>query len=296
MSLQFQQLTLHLWAAQCRRYAMNTGILQDGGHAALIDPGLLPDEVEDIAAFCAHQQWVVETIVITHHHWDHVLGAARFPGARVLTHQAYPAQTALELEHTRSAIRRFYGEEGVVAPVPFVPPMPDQTVDRIAGLMVGDTRVQVFHTPGHARDHLSLYDPDSTFLWAGDLVSDLEIPFVSDRLDAFERTLAMFGAMEIHLLIPGHGTVTRDIADIRRRIEDDRAYLADLRRRIEPVVRAGRTVDDAVSACAGMTFRTPDANAEPHLMNIEQVFLECGGSASAPLAPSAKLLGWSREL
>ena len=291
MSLLFQELTPHLWAAQCRRYAMNTGILQDGGHAALIDPGLLPDEVEDIAAFCAQRQWAVETIVITHHHWDHVLGAARFPGARIVTHQAYLAESALELEHTRSAIRRFYGEEGVATPVSFEPPLPDQTVDRIVGLMVGDMRVQLFHTPGHARDHLSLYDPDSTFLWAGDLVSDLEIPFVSDRLDAFERTLAMFAAMEIHLLIPGHGTVTRDAADIRHRIDDDRAYLAALRSRIEPVVHSGGSVQDAVAACADMTFRNPDANAGPHLMNVEQVFLECGGPA-----PPTTLLGWAREL
>jgi hypothetical protein len=31
---------------------MNTGILHDAEHAALIDPALLPDEVEDIATFC----------------------------------------------------------------------------------------------------------------------------------------------------------------------------------------------------------------------------------------------------
>ena len=289
MSLHFEALTAHLWAAKCRGYAMNTGILHDAAHAALIDPALLPEEVEDIAAFCEGQHLKVETVVLTHHHWDHVLGAARFPGAHVVTHQAYVAQTALDLEHTRRSIQGYYGAEGVAA-APFEPPMPGQTVDRIIGLMVGDMRVQVFHTPGHARDHLSVYDPDAACLWAGDLLSDLEIPFVSDRLDAFERTLGMFAGMTIELLVPGHGSFTRDYAEIRRRIDADRSYVSDLRTRVEAVVLAGGSVRDATAACADMVFRNPGTNAEAHDMNVEQVFLECGGSAPANI-----LLGWARE-
>lgn len=291
MSLHFEALTPHLWTAKCRGYAMNTGILHDAGHAALIDPALLPDEVEDIAAFCEAQQLKVETVVLTHHHWDHVLGAARFPGAHVVTHQAYIAQTALDLERTRRSIRRYEEAEGVAPAGPFDPPMPDQTVDHIIGLMIGGIRVQLFHTPGHARDHLSMYDPDAAFLWAGDLLSDLEIPFVSDRLDAFERTLGMFPAMEIQLLVPGHGSVTRDRADIMSRIDADRSYLSELHTRIKAVVLAGGTVHAAVAACADMVFRNPAENAESHVMNVEQVFLEFGGSAPANL-----LLGWAREL
>jgi hydroxyacylglutathione hydrolase len=291
MSLRFEALTPHLWTAKCRGYAMNTGILHDAGHAALIDPALLPDEVEDIAAFCEGQQLKVETVVLTHHHWDHVLGAARFPGAQVVTQQAYVAQTALDLERTRRSIRRYEEAEGVAARASFDPPMPGQTVEHIVGLMVGGFRVQLFHTPGHARDHLSVYDAESAFLWAGDLLSDLEIPFVSDRLDAFERTLGMFAAMQVDLLVPGHGNLARDPAEIRRRIDADRAYLADLRKRVEAVVLAGGSVQDATAACAGMVFRNPVANAEAHVMNVEQAFLECGGSA-----PSNALLGWSREL
>jgi glyoxylase-like metal-dependent hydrolase (beta-lactamase superfamily II) len=290
MSLHFEALTPHLWTAKCRGYVMNTGILHDPGHAALIDPALLPDEVEDIAAFCEGLQLKVETVVITHHHWDHLLGAARFPGAHVVAHQAYIAQTALDLEQTRRSIRRYEEAEGIVSAAPFDPPMPDQTVDHIIGLMVGGFRVQLFHTPGHARDHLSVYDPDAACLWAGDLLSDLEIPFVSDRLDAFERTLGMFAGMEIHLLVPGHGSCTYDRADIRRRIDADRSYLSELRARIEAVVLASGTAQEAVAACADMVFRNPGANAESHVMNVEQAFLELGG-----VRPACARLGWERE-
>ncbi len=291
MSLSFEALTPHLLSAKCRALAMNTGILHEGDHAALIDPALFPDEVNDIAAFCDAHGLRVETVILTHHHWDHVLGAARFAPARIIAQQSYIDQTALELDHTRSSVKRCYGAQGIVLPAPFEPPMPDQTVEHITGLMVGDLRVQLFHTPGHARDHLSIYDAESSFLWAGDLLSDLEIPFISERLDAFERTLGMFAAMDIRLLIPGHGNSTRDPVEITRRIEDDRAYLSELRRLIEPVVLGGGSVQDATAACAGMVFRNAANNAEAHAMNVEQVYIELGGHVAGGV-----LLGWSREL
>ncbi|MHB8108227.1 MAG: MBL fold metallo-hydrolase [Candidatus Cryosericum sp.] len=291
MSLTFEALTPHLLTAKCRGLAMNTGILHAGEHAALIDPALFPDELDDIAAFCDTRGLKVDTVVLTHHHWDHVLGAARFAPAHVITQQSYIAQTALELDHTWSSIQRCYGAQGISLSAPFEPPIPDQTVERIMGLMVGDFRVQLFHTPGHARDHLSIYDAESCSLWAGDLLSDLEIPFVSDRLDAYERTLGMFAAMDIRVLIPGHGSVTADVSEIRARIEVDRVYLAELRSKVQTIVAAGGAVQDAASACGNMQFRLRDDNAESHAMNVEQVFLELGGRVT-----DGVLLGWAREL
>ena len=290
MSLSFEARTPYLLSAKSRGLAMNTGILHEGDHAVLIDPALFPDEIDDIAAFCDAHGMRVESIILTHHHWDHVLGAARFASARIVTQQSYVAQTALELDHTRSSVERCYGAQGIMLPVPFEPPMPDQTVEHITGLMVGDLRVQLFHTPGHARDHLSIYDAETCSLWAGDLLSDLEIPFVSDRLDAYERTLGMFAAMNIRVLIPGHGSVTTDVAEIRGRIAVDRAYLAELRSKVQTVVAAGGAVQDAVSACADMQLRRHDENAESHTMNVEQAFVELGGHVA-----DGVLLGWARE-
>jgi hydroxyacylglutathione hydrolase len=291
MSLTFDALTPHLWSAKCRGLAMNTGIIHAGEHGTLIDPALFPDEIDDIAAFCDTRGVRVETVILTHHHWDHVLGAARFVPARIVAQQSYIAQTALELDHTRRSIERYCGRNGITLPAPFEPPMPDQTVERIMWLMVGDLRVQLFHTPGHARDHLSVYDAEFASLWAGDLLSDLEAPFISDRLDAYERTLGMFAAMDTRVLVPGHGSATADPLEIRGRIDADRAYLAGLRSRVQPVVTAGGTVQDAVAACGDMQFRRPQENTEPHCMNIEQVFVELGG-----LAPVGAPLGWPREL
>ena len=210
MSLQFALQAPGLWVARCRGYAMNTGIVQDGPHAVLIDPALLPDEVRDIARFCTGRGLQVESVIITHHHWDHVLGAGHFPEARVVAHQSYLAESALELAHTRTATARYLESEGFPAGPLFEPPVPDVTVDRSLDLPVGRRTLRLVHTPGHARDHLSVEGRGGTWLWAGDLLSDLEIPFVSDRLAAYEETLASLAALDISLLVPGHGALTAD--------------------------------------------------------------------------------------
>ncbi len=290
MSLAFAALTPHLWSAECRALAMNTGIVCAGEHGALIDPALFPDEIDSIAAFCTARGIHVETVILTHHHWDHVLGAARFAPARVVTQQTYAAQTALELDHTRHGIEQCYASQGITPPSSLDPPIPDQVVDRITGLMVGDLRILVFHTPGHARDHLSIYEAESCSLWAGDLLSDREIPFISDRLDAYEKTLGMLAAMDIRVLIPGHGSITADPGEIHGRIDTDRAYLADLRSRVQRVVAAGGTLCEAAAACADMTLRCPADSRDAHGMNIEQVFAELGGQV-----PAGEIIGWARE-
>ena len=180
--------------------------------------------------------------------------------------------------------------EGFPAGPLFEPPVPDVTVDRSLDLPVGRRTLRLVHTPGHARDHLSVEGPGGAWLWAGDLLSDLEIPFVSDRLAAYEETLASLAAMDISLLVPGHGALTADPAEIAARLREDRAYLAELRRRVAPVVAVRGTVQDAAAACAGMVFRRREANAEAHAMNVEQAFCELGGFPSSPS------LGWAREL
>ena len=38
-------------------------------------------------------------------------------------------------------------------------------------------------------------------MWAGDMLSDIEIPFVSQRLKAYEQTLDMLKGMDIRVLV-----------------------------------------------------------------------------------------------
>lgn len=78
-------------------------------------------------------------------------------------------------------------------------------------------------------------------------------------------------------------------AEIRSRLDGDRAYLDALRQGVEGVVRAGGSVEEAVASCAALAIRHPEENAEPHRLNVESVYIELGGAADPDR------VGWAQK-
>jgi len=114
-----------------------------------------------------------------------------------------------------------------------------------------------------------------------------EIPFVSDSLSAYDATLSKFSKLDIKVLVPGHGEVTQDSSEINKRIQEDIAYLKELRKSVQGIVACGGVIEDCISSCLDMSFKNPEANKDEHRMNVESAFLELGGKADG-----TKKLGW----
>jgi len=284
------RLTSALWVAQSRLYAMNSGLWVSAGTACLIDPGIRRDEMDRLVQAVAAQGLQVAALVLTHSHWDHILGPEPFPGVPVVAQAGYAAALHAAAPRTRRVIAHLEAEQGVQRDHPFPLPQPDQTFTQTMDLPVGDLRLRLTHAPGHAADQLTVYDPASGTLWAADMLSDLEIPFVSHSLAAYRATLATLADWDIQTLVPGHGAPTSDPAAIAARLGEDRSYLDELAERIGRVVAAGGSPAAAVAACAEIHFRHPAANAAPHRCNVESAYAELGGAAD----PAQ--VGWSQEV
>lgn len=284
------RLTDNLWIAQSRFFFTNAGIFVSGDRAGLVDPNMTPGEMRRIRNFLDAHQLRAEWIVLTHYHWDHILGPEHFPEARVIGHRLLPAQlTDKSGAETATAIARWEAENGIERSHPFVFPTLHRLVDPPEGLALGDLRLELIHTPGHSPDQIAIYEPSTAMLWASDILSDVEIPFVSDSLARFEETLRRLAGLEIGVLVPGHGFPSSDAMAIRARIAEDRSYLAELRARIERAIAAGESMAEAVIRCADMTYRHRDENEIPHRRNVESVYAELGGDADP------QRVGWSRE-
>ncbi len=282
-------LTPDLWVAQSRRYAMNSGVWISEGVACLIDPGIEGAEIAASATAVAAQGARPVALVLTHSHWDHILGPEHWPGVPVIAQAGYTAALREAAPRTRRVIARLEAEQGLTRPGPFPLPQPDRTFNATLELPVGALRLRLTAAPGHAADQLTVYDPASGTLWAADMLSDLEIPFVSHSLRAYQATLATLAGWDIRVLVPGHGAPTSDPAAVATRLGEDRAYLAGLAERIGRVVATGGSLAAAVAACAAMRYRHPAANAAPHRFNVESAYAELGGAAD----PAQ--VGWSRE-
>ena len=282
------QLTPELWVLPSRALAYNAGVLTSAGQVWLLDPGPHPDETARAATLAVSLGRPVG-LVLTHSHWDHILGPERLPTLPVYAHVRFAETLTEHQAATLAMIDRWEQRFGYVRAAPFRPPHLAATFQDGQVFVLGNLALTLLHIPGHAADQVAIFVPRSGLLWAADTLSDNEIPLVSHRLDAYELTLARLAALPIQALVPGHGAPTTDRAVIRQRLDADRAYLDDVRRRVVRAISVGASVAETVAACATMVFRSPVANAGAHRLNVESVYLEFGGEADATQ------VGWAQD-
>lgn len=115
-------------------------------------------------------------LVLSHIHLDHAGGAgdvaAAFPSATVVVSEI-GARHLVDPERLNASSRRVYGDlmdsvYGDCTPI---------AAERVRGVADGETlelgggrRLDLLHTPGHAKHHIAAYDGDSGALFVGDSV------------------------------------------------------------------------------------------------------------------------------
>ncbi|HSJ54235.1 MAG TPA: MBL fold metallo-hydrolase [Anaerolineae bacterium] len=289
MTQEWEQWSPELWTARSSVYDTNSGLFLSQGQACLIDPGVLPAEVQAIRRLVEERGLDVRAIVLTHSHWDHLLGVAAFPRVPVVA-QALYAQAIVgdSAQRILAHVALWASEYHVDGVQPFTLPPAARTFEREEELAVGDLRLRLVHAPGHEADQCVVHDPRTGTLWAADMLGNVEIPYVCHSLAAYEATLSMLASWNVRLLVPGHGQPTADPGEIALRLAHDRAYLAELQARVVEAVGQGKSVEETVEACSAMTYRHQDENRGAHERNVESAFVELGGT------PPATPVGWDR--
>ena len=77
---------------------------------------------------------------------------------------------------------------------------------------LGETKLQVYHTPGHSPWDISLYEPEKRFLFTGDLITSPATVLVStmgSNLTDYLNSLEKVGKITIDCMLPGHGRFSR---------------------------------------------------------------------------------------
>lgn len=227
----FTQVAPGVWTATAEIWSsLTTAIVAPDGTCLLVDPGITVAEITDRALETQRHGWHVTAGFATHPHWDHVLWHQDLPDVpRWATAAAVAAQEA-----TRAA--------DLVKAEDMAPGHDPALFARLTALPDGSDRlpwpgrdVVVVRHDGHAVGHAALVVPDAGVMIAGDMLSDREIPLLDTdatdpigdyraALDVLEQAAT---AYDVQVLVPGHGHVG-DAADLRRRLDADRAYLDEL--------------------------------------------------------------------
>jgi glyoxylase-like metal-dependent hydrolase (beta-lactamase superfamily II) len=211
-------------AAGCRSWTSQSVWSRPAG-ALLVDTGTtLTDAVavdSDVSAVAGRP---VRHIVLTHKHFDHILGSSAFVGAEI--HCApevaeYMSSAAAELRS--DALRHGADEAAVDLAIAQLSTPDHPTYDSVVD--IGGRRVSIRHPGrGHTDADLIVVVPassetDRTVVFCGDLVEESGDPAIDAGSDVaawpgtLDRLLAAGGLDAVY--VPGHGAVV-DTAFIRR--------------------------------------------------------------------------------
>ncbi len=176
-----------------------------------LGPGALQPALEELMR---DREEVV--VVNTHADWDHVWGNCLFATGRIIGHRLCRERLLAGGEADRAAYACW--QRGVVRLVP-----PGVTFE--ARLELPEFDAELFHSPGHTGDSITLYDRRDRVLVVGDN-AERPIPSCIDpaNLDAHIRSLKAYLGVAFDAIVPGHGELLT-AADIEANI----AYLEALR-------------------------------------------------------------------
>jgi glyoxylase-like metal-dependent hydrolase (beta-lactamase superfamily II) len=216
----------------------NAVVVQGRAGVLLIDPGVLGDEMADLANDLRELGQPVVAGFSTHPHWDHLLWHARL-GAATRYGTARCAATVRDRLSDAGAKARIAA--GLIPP-DIVERVPLDLLGLITGLPAETAQipwdgpqVRIIEHQAHAPGHAALLIEERGVLVAGDMLSDVLIPMLDlmNAADPIEDYLAALRLLEgaaggVDVLVPGHGSVG-GADQVRARIDQDRAYVHAVR-------------------------------------------------------------------
>ena len=208
----------------------NSVIVQGRGGVLLIDPGITRDELAGLAHDVRELGQAVVAGFATHPDWDHVLWHEAFGDApRYGT--ARCAASIRDLLSTADWQERVAG----VLPPEFAEEIPMELFGLITGLPAEAAHIpwdgpsiRIIEHRAHAQGHAALLIEEHRVLVAGDMLSDILMPFLD--LEDYLAALQLFEAVAdgVDAVIPGHGSVG-GAKQLRARIKQDFDYVEALR-------------------------------------------------------------------
>ncbi len=245
----FTEIAAGVFSVDHRVVEGKNGVLFGERHALAIDTGNDADEGEAVAAFIRARGRQPEWLALTHGHGDHVLGGTVFLGAEVFAHVNTP--TVIRQQIPGWAERAGRSNDEFAARLPW----PTITFTDELRLDLGGRQVRLFHTPGHSDDSACVYLPGERILFAGDTVVTGIVPAIGDGSGAaMEASLGRLAALEIEILVPGHGPVLHGARQVRDWLQWQASYLAGVRAFVREALDRGQAADAVVDAAGYEQF------------------------------------------
>lgn len=222
----------HLTVFESGLYRTTTTVISTPKFNLLVDPNWLPGEIKVIQEYLASLGDKPLILLFTHSDYDHILGYRAFKAHLVIASQAFV--NSPDKEKNLQLIRDFDDKYYIKRDYPIAYPHVDIVIREDGqDLTLGDCRFSFYLAPGHTADGLfTVVEPYGYFI-AGDYLCNVEFPFIYDSSAAYLNTLRKADVIlekhRIERMIPGHGDLALDAAEVKRRVVVSASYVQELR-------------------------------------------------------------------
>jgi len=219
------------------RYALvnSVAVLTEEG-IVIVDALPFPDEAEQIARFLSIRTGLdFHSLILTHHHMDHVYGMFVFPNTLDVIGHELCRQKLLDVGEAslKEAQQSDPAFEQVVLRIPNI------TFDE-GELVIGAGKktFRLFSLPGHTSDNIGIFLESERVLITGDAV--MAIPIIADGDWQQEiDSLNFIKKMKPETIIQGHGEVILR-GEVQVVLNRYIAYLECIRKKAELLLKRGR--------------------------------------------------------
>jgi glyoxylase-like metal-dependent hydrolase (beta-lactamase superfamily II) len=247
------------------RGAVGEGAPEAQGEVFVIDSPVLPDELDALPALLEQARFPSPSgLLATHGDWDHLLGRLAFPGVALGCAESTAKRLRGSPGEAQRELRSFDDELMIERTRPLALgsvqalPVPGRCE-------IGEAELALHPADGHTPDGMAIWIPWARVLVAGDYLSPVEIPTLSEQgnVDTYLATLERLRRLvtEAEHVVPGHGPVLDDPRALAI-LEQDCDYLRALAERADAVelpTRGPATIRHAMHArnLAHVTGRAP---------------------------------------
>ena len=234
-----------------------------GSSVTLIDSGVAGSEriiYEYLRAWNKEPQ-DIRLLLLTHAHPDHIGAAARIKEQTKCLVYAHPLGKAwiedVELQFSERPVPGFHTLVGGSVTV-------DRFLDDLEIIDLGEVSLQIYHTPGHSFDSISLYCPQDKVFFSGDAILQRnDLPIYEDAELLAASILKIKGIQEIkHLLSSWSDPVERD--GVMRMLDNGLDHINTIHR-LYRSLQDKNNLNDTMQVCSLMVEKLglPEAAVNP---------------------------------
>ncbi|MCW2983445.1 MAG: fold metallo-hydrolase [Conexibacter sp.] len=184
-------------------------LLHQGDETFIVDSPVFPDELDALPGILGQAGWGLSGLLATHADWDHLLARLAFPEAPLGVAETTAARLRAEPGVAQRKLREVDEDDYVTRPRPL-------SLGQVQALPVpgkldlgADAELELIPADGHTADGMAIWAPFARVLVAGDYVSPVEIPMISEggSRNAYVATLLRLAPYveQADWVVPGHG-------------------------------------------------------------------------------------------